>query len=118
MDLREFVSVALSQIVDGILDAQNYVKDKRAIINPAQNSEGLYIPRFKDRAYFIRDVEFDVAITITSEDKSRGGIGVVASFIGAGLEAETRQADSNVSKIKFSIPVLFPMEERTDQPSS
>jgi hypothetical protein len=34
MELKEFISESLKQIIDGIIDAQTYAKDKHATINP------------------------------------------------------------------------------------
>ena len=38
MELKEFIAESLKQIIDGIVDAQTYAKEKHATINP----EGLY----------------------------------------------------------------------------
>ena len=35
MELRAFVAETLKQIIDGVVDAQAYGKDKQAVINPA-----------------------------------------------------------------------------------
>jgi hypothetical protein len=54
-------------------------------------------------------VEFDIAVTVTSEQKkgSRAGmcISVVTSFIGGDAREETVKEDQRITRLRFAIPV-------------
>jgi hypothetical protein len=54
----------------------------------------------------LRDVEFDIAVTVTSSDKvgGEGGIQVMGIFK-AGGEASKAAEKSSVSRIKFTVPM-------------
>jgi hypothetical protein len=36
MELKDFIADTLKQLIDGVLDAQEYAKEKRAVINPEE----------------------------------------------------------------------------------
>ena len=53
--------------------------------------------------------EFDVAVIAAQHEGQKAGIGVVlASIISGGVQAESKQEDRSVSRIKFSVPVVLP----------
>lgn len=53
-------------------------------------------------------VEFDVAVTATQSDQAQGGIGLVAGVFGAGVKGKTGSENSQVSRIKFTVPIVLP----------
>jgi hypothetical protein len=87
MELKEFVTQSLKDIVDGLIDAQSYIID---------NSYGEGI----DQGY--KRVHFDIAVTSQDENKKGGGGKIsVANVFSAGGEIENTQAVTNYSRIKF-----------------
>ena len=69
MDLKDFVSQTLSQIVEGVQTAQSQIKTKGAVINPS------FIGNYKEIAKhgggfmtnvggYAQVVEFDVTLTV------------------------------------------------------
>ncbi|KRA57395.1 hypothetical protein ASD89_06900 [Caulobacter sp. Root656] len=101
MELREFVTNTLVQILEGVGDAQEQLgkTGKRGIVNPTWGGgEKLY--------EHVQNVSFDVAVTVASkaEGGANAGIKVLAIDIGAKGSIETQ--NSNVSRVAFSIPIL------------
>lgn len=98
MDLKTFVSESLKQIIDGVEEAQ--LQSKNSVINPAwRNEDG--------EGFHIRVVEFDVAVTLEKKSGSKGGIGVWAGAVGLGSQGQSKSSDVSVSRIKFSVQVVF-----------
>ena len=98
MDVKEFVSKTLLQIVEGVQEAISQ-NPTNARINPSNSF-----------AHALKQVEFDVAITATDERDASGGIKV--GGIGADLQSKSR--DGSVSRIKFTVPVVLPSGEAGD----
>jgi hypothetical protein len=105
MDLREFVAQCLTSISEGVsqaIEERTHSSSKGGAINPAFNYKGSGGPHFQSR-----DVEFDIAVT--SEDNSaKGGKGSIR-VISADISTSSKTVTA--SRIKFSVPVIFPATE-------
>jgi hypothetical protein len=108
MELREFVKDALIAIVEGVKDAQAELREN---INPkpsavGEKQAGDYGTRTGLRAC---SVQFDVAVTVTSEANAEGG-GKVSIWSLGSAEGKTGSKDgaSTVSRLQFQVPVAFP----------
>ncbi len=98
MDLETFVSETLQQIVKGVKTAQRHADCQTARINPVDQQGFVHV----------KDIEFDVAVTVTEGAEKKGGIGVFSGVLGVGGQASSNTASSSVSRIKFSVPVILP----------
>lgn len=118
MELKNFVSQALVEIVEAVQEAQVKLKDSDAIINPrymyytkpaSENQVAITIKGTTDMR-FGQIVEFDVSVTASERDETQGGVGIqVASItIGAGISGKMEDQSSVVSRLKFSIPIFLP----------
>lgn len=91
MELQEFITQSLKQINDGLIDGSKYIS--------GYGGEGVH-----NSAYFT--VNFDVAITSTSEESTgMGGKITVASIFQAGAKTETGKELNNSSRIQFAVQV-------------
>ncbi len=106
MNLEEFVTESLVQLVEGVSTAQLRIH-KGATINPKQRSTkprsveyGTGIP--------VQEIEFDIAVTVDEGKQTKGGIGVVAGVFALGSQGQSSAATQSVSRIKFSVPISFP----------
>jgi hypothetical protein len=97
----------LRQIIKGVRTAQQHPDCKGAKIIPdtianIRNKSKVFIPET------IQQIEFDVAVTVSGgkEKQGKGTIGV-ASF-GIGGQASSTMANTSVSRITFSVRVVFP----------
>jgi hypothetical protein len=101
MELREFISATLKDIVGGIRDAQRDLAESaaQAVVNPAWNS-------VQNLHQHVQVVEFDVAVTATDQKAqgAKGGIKVLSMELGA--NGEKSLTNSTVSRILFKVPIL------------
>ena len=112
MELKDFVSETLKQIIEGVDDAQSFAKEKGASINPelylntsiASSTGQLKTVDGKN----VSTIEFDVAVTATEGKGTKGGIGIVAGAINLGSTGQTNHEKVSVSNIKFSVPLSLP----------
>src|SRR5579862_9688537 len=111
MDLESFVKETLLAIVKGAAAAQNSPDRGSAKIAPlsvralghAQN----YVEASVEAEKLVKEVEFDVAITITDDSTHGGKVGVLGGIIGAGVEGASGTSKSTATRIKFCIPIAF-----------
>jgi hypothetical protein len=94
MNLEDFISETLSQIVSGIKKAQEATKNKHAMIVPYHSTDG--------------NVDFDVAVTVVDGKETSGKAGISVWSIGAGVSGKSESSTSTASRIKFSIAIELP----------
>jgi len=106
MELHEFVRETLTQIINGVVEAQNsqIVRDNNAEIIP-------YSVSSSNSKITNRDIEFDVVVSAQSENSTKAGLGVFVGPIGAGTQAKINSNDSMQNRVKFSIPIVFPTQK-------
>lgn len=112
MELKDFIKTALTDIVEAVKEAQDSVKDIATIAPYTEGSKVTHI-KTPDGYANISNIDFDVAVTTeTTEGTSsgiKGGIAVAGIFnIGGNGNEEAAEKYQNVSRIKFTIPVLLP----------
>ncbi len=78
MELKDFVSQALTQIIDGVKESQSGTKDGDAEINPHLNlshsemgKQGILWAASEGAAQIVK---FDVALTVTEGTGTKGGV--------------------------------------------
>ena len=109
MDLKTFIAESLTQIAEGIKEAQK--SDSGAIFSPLLkfNKDGQ-----PEIAYNMKDLQpqmvaFDVAVTVTESSEKKGGLSVaMASLFGFGGEVDSSSENAAISRIRFEIPVVWP----------
>ncbi|OIQ94370.1 hypothetical protein GALL_236170 [mine drainage metagenome] len=112
MDLRDFVSETLTQIVEGVKSAQSKAEESGAKVNPhlrtsfEQAGKLGFLQTGGDG--FAQIVQFDVALTVTEGTGTKGGIGVFAGAINIGSSGQSQSESSSVSRVKFSVPLSLP----------
>jgi hypothetical protein len=101
MDVKEFLSETMRQVVDGILDAQEQTKNKGAVVVPRGGSE--------------KTVRFDIAVSVT-EGAQASGIGSLQVY-GDGSDAGGKSESSNiiVHRVQFEVPVEYPNGEESHE---
>lgn len=113
MELKTFITQTLTEIIDGVSDAQKYALEKGAKVNPEKLSlikSNTNQSTFSDsrRENYAQIIEFDVAITANEDMKDKGGIGVFAGAFGIGGQMENQEFNSRMSRIKFTVPIFLP----------
>ena len=115
MELKTFVAETLKQLIDGIKTAQEYAKKEGAIVNPnerfmySDNKEYAISTTTGLRAQVI---DFDIAISAQESDQYKGGVGIFVGPVGIGTQGHAEFTDSSVNRIKFSLPVYLPFQDK------
>lgn len=120
MELKEFVKAALTDIVEAVKETQEEVKEYATIAPLVIEGKRTDCVLMENGVARISNVDFDVAVTTESSEQGRGGgkaaIQVAGLFkIGAEAKQDTEEKTQNLSRIKFSIPVLLPHSASLDQ---
>jgi hypothetical protein len=115
MQLQEFVSGALIQIVDGIRDAQGIGAKSGAIVAPHEVFGDTKDLIHTEHGRPIHKVTFDVAVTSEEGKSSKGGIGVVVATIGFGTQGQADSRNTSVSRLNFSVPIVYPVQGDSEE---
>ena len=113
MELKNFISQALTSIVEGVVEAQKKAEPHGAFINPGGLTRTV---KASDDALwdnatnnFARMVNFDVAVTVEEGTKTNAKIGVVAGVFNLGAGGASENKELAVSRIQFGVPLLLPV---------
>jgi hypothetical protein len=120
MQLDEFVRETILQIIQGVKQAQEQSDRNRlgALVSPfVTRSEGTPGGMLcaGDRGA-MQVVEFDIAIAVTKGNKAKGGAGLVIGPLVLGARGASEAQASTVSRVKFSVPVSFPLHSHSEPP--
>ncbi len=115
MELKKFVSTALIELIDGVVEAQKHAESNRALITPGWDTKVTRLSGNVEDHDFLWEphmVEFDIAVTTgdVTGGTAEAGLFVGAFSIGSQVKGET--TNQTLSRIKFSIPVYFPSQIR------
>jgi serine kinase of HPr protein (carbohydrate metabolism regulator) len=90
MELKDFIAGTISQITDGIIEGDKYVKVKSG------SDEGV-------RSQYTK-IHFDVAVTTNEEEKDKlGGKVSVVQIFNVGASSESSNKISNFNRIQFEL---------------
>lgn len=110
MDLKDFVKGVILDITNAVKECQDEVSNG-AIISPT-NSKAAEKVRASNGDLKISYIDFEVAVTAGTatgvNGEVKGGIKVLSSFIGSKIGGDSKETNENTSKVKFSIPVIYP----------
>lgn len=111
MKLKDFITTALSEIIQGVADAKKLTSDTGACISPqmhmGQDFAGSAISQ-TERGNTATIVTFDIAITIEKGSDSSASIGVLSTFLKLGASGHSSATDASISRISFCVPVVLP----------
>jgi predicted ATP-dependent Lon-type protease len=121
MDLKQFVSETLVQISEGIEAAQHRLREagSEAVINTnmTKTDDGHMVTG--GRRQPVEFVEFDVAILANEGTETKAGIGLaVASLLRLDAGGKSTESAGRESRIKFRVPMSYPMHKYPQAPSN
>jgi len=112
MNLKNFITQSLVDIMTGLKDAQDQLKDSHSRICPTLSQaitpagqQALIGVSTKGQAIAL--VEYDVAVEV-STDGAGGEIRVAAGVISGGLQGKFKDTERRAARLKFSVPVAYP----------
>ena len=119
MNLKEFVSETIVQIIEGVIDANDRTKQYGAVVSP--NIAGSQEHGAKHGFVASKDgaaqmIHFDVALEAKEGTGTKGGIGVVTGIFSLGSAGQSSAESSTVSRVKFGVPIVLPGEHRKTAP--
>jgi hypothetical protein len=117
MQLKDFISQTLIEIVHGVKQAQATVSKHGGAINPSfwrmESTKSIigYTGKPDSNEQPVFSVEFDVAISSEETSGSKGGFGIIVAVFGGGAQSEQQSTSSNQNRIKFVVPILLPEQD-------
>jgi hypothetical protein len=111
MELKDFVSETLKQIIEGVRAAQEAAMQTGAQINPtgltpAKAGSEMYSPR----GQVAQLISFDVSVTTTETDKAKGGVGIFVGGVGVAVQGASGFQNTAANRIQFAVPVVLPQQ--------
>lgn len=112
MDLSDFVSKALIQIIDGVKSAQSHAVKEGALIAEKYEAEGSdWTGKAEAWSFNYQQVEFDVAITTGNVTEGKAGAGLIVAGFTIGAQTKGELSNQTYSRIKFTVPVRLPRQK-------
>lgn len=113
MELKQFIKDVLSDITMAVIESRKELEDVGGLIAPPVNSPGRDKISVKLHDGFVttNEVEFEVLLTESQREGKQKGIGVAFSAINGGVKNEKGGENASHTKIKFTIPISFPIPE-------
>lgn len=119
MELREFVSASLTQIVQGVADSAVEISRLGGAVSPsffASSSTNLLGRLKSDGTTPVYAVDFDVAVIASSTTSGEGGAKLqVATILSIGGKIGGSDKDETTSRIKFSVPLSLPIDQASHE---
>ncbi len=111
MELHDFISQTIGQIIKGVKIAQNDDNNNGAIINPASinyagNTSSICIENTTGRP--VQIIKFDIGLTASSQDGSVVGAGIFVAAFSLGSKLSENSINSIVHRHSFEIPIALP----------
>jgi len=113
MKLQEFVKETLREVIAGVKKAQTYAADNGAEVNPAAATKQpgkRRVPGSAGGFVVVQEIEFDVAVTSTDTTEGQAGVGIFVAGLGIGAKGKSGASNSRVSRIRFSVPIVLPVQ--------
>lgn len=111
MELKEFVSEALGQIMEGVKSAQSKASELSGKINPDGFSNADTSALRGRNGEIAQIIFFDIVVSTTDADRAKGGVGIFVGDVGIGVRGEAETQSMATNKIRFSIPVYLPTQK-------
>lgn len=83
MELKDFISNTLKDIVEGVVAAQAHVGTRRASVNSSDYAN-------RDHARLAQEILFDVAVTTTETSHENVKAGIFVAPLGLGVKSADR----------------------------
>jgi hypothetical protein len=123
MELKDFVKESIVQVSKGIDEANKDLDELDAMVNPmyvtmnSDSAQSYGRTSTRDSGYsdadsrVIQKVDFDIAVTIEKGEEASAGAKISIASFALGADAKTDSNNKSQSRIKFSLPVVFPVKK-------
>lgn len=114
MELKQFIASSLTQIIQGIKEAQNNSSELKAKVVPRITATRMstvdsYLvdPDSNEPIYHVK---FNVAVTIGEESGKEGGVGIFVGPVSLGVKGKKAETSEASNRIEFEVPVRYPTQ--------
>lgn len=110
MELKDFIKQVLADVTNAVSESQQELKNGCVICpsNISVNSTGEHIHAKGGETLKVSSIDFDVVVTVEKVDGVNAKFGVVAAVINGGASGSSSDKSQELSRIKFSIPLVYP----------
>lgn len=106
MELREFVSKALCDIINGVKDAQKQTDVGTIVPFVANNYKSVETGISETTS-----IAFEVTVKTDERSGSEAKLNVVAAIVGGGVKGESGSSSGHAAKLSFRVPIKYPRSE-------
>ena len=103
MNLRDFIKEAIVDIIGGVEDAQDTLKNGKVVPDVLNNYKSV-----ETGISHIQTVEFEVSVTANEKSGNEAKLNVVAAIVGGGIKGQSDSSAGHAAKLKFKIPIELP----------
>lgn len=114
MELKEFIKTAISEISDSISELQEELRNG-TIVNPTllPQGDGKNCVLDGNEIRKIENLVFDIAVTVSKSEGVGGSAKAGINVLGANIDTSSNAKKENLSRLSFSIPIVFPSTKVT-----
>jgi len=103
MELKNFIKEALKDIIHGVQEAQNEIKDGEIV--PSINEETFTNVSTGFTSY--QTIDFEVSVNTIEKEGTEAKLNVVAAVIGGHVKGDSTNTSGHVAKLGFKVPIRF-----------
>ena len=103
IELKDFVSETLRQIIAGVADAQENIQIEFPNASIAPSGQGT-----RDESLLNQTVEFNIAVVAETGKQTSGGIGITIGALNIGSTGKSTADNTLTNRIQFSVPIHLP----------
>lgn len=110
MELRQFISQALVDIIGAVEDAQKKAPDGSIV-----PYESLKYEEINMGLTNFQTIEFEVTVRADERAGSEAKLSVVAAIVGGAVKGESNKSGGHAATLKFKVPVSLPINKHGNQ---
>lgn len=110
MELKDFIKDTIKAIAEATTELQDELGPQGILVNPPTNGQDQTVFVEGDKRFYhrpVKDVEFDVALTVEKSGSGSVGAKVKIAILEANLGGEMAGSSQQVSRLKFSFPLAL-----------
>jgi hypothetical protein len=110
MELRSFIATSISDIYNGVIDAQGLLP-KRAVV-PFDSTKYRSIETGVSNC---QTIQFEVVVRVDEQKGKAAKISVVAGVFGGGLSDNSSKDSGHSATLRFGVPILLPSTQGNEE---
>ena len=107
MELKEFIKIALVDVVEAVSEARESLGNNSDCICPPSGS--VYIEKAKlvrdANGLYLQEIYFDIAVTTENVSNNNGKAGIKVYGVEAGIGKNSETTNATISRVKFQVPI-------------